>query len=201
LHSRIYSKFSVTYRGAGLSLRLAASVPETLYENRENIHFHRFPGGDHVFPPYTNLPNTLIYRVETFDESIDHYQHELAAKPHDVETLTDLGVALSASRRFDEAVKAFQRAADEAPHDASAQRNLASALFETRQIAQAATHAELAVLLEPNDAGAHDVFGRVLTAEGRIVEAVRQFERAVQLGPRNQEIHEHLEGIRGLSAP
>jgi hypothetical protein len=189
------------YRDAGLSLRLATSVPETLYENRENIHFHRFAGGDHVFAPYTNLPNTLIYRVETFDESIDHYQRELAAKPHDVEMLTDLGVALSASGRFDDAVNAFQRAAEAAPHDASAQRNLASALFDARRIVQAATHAELAVLLEPNDAGAHDVLGRVLTADGRLVEAVRQFERAVQLDPRNQEIREHLESIERLAAP
>jgi Flp pilus assembly protein TadD len=190
-----------TYRDAGLSLRLAASVPETLYENRENIHFHRFAGGDHIFPPYTNLPNTLIYRIETFDESIDHYQHELAAKPHDVEMLSDLGTALLASRRFNEAVNAFQRAAEEAPHDASAQRNLASALFETRQIVQAATHAELAVLLGPNDAAAHDVLGRVLAAEGHLVEAVRQCERAAQLDPPNQEIREHLVGIRGLAAP
>lgn len=49
---------------AGIPVRLVASIPETLYENRENVHFRRFAGGDYVYPWFDDLPPTLIYRVD-----------------------------------------------------------------------------------------------------------------------------------------
>ena len=46
-----------------IPVSLVARIPETLWENRENIHFRRFPGNRYVYPWYGNLPDTLIYRV------------------------------------------------------------------------------------------------------------------------------------------
>ncbi len=43
---------------------LVARVRETLWENRENIHFRRFPNSRYIYPWYGDLPDTLIYRVD-----------------------------------------------------------------------------------------------------------------------------------------
>jgi hypothetical protein len=43
---------------------LVASIPETLWENRENIHFRRFPGRRYIYPWFGDVPDTLIYRVD-----------------------------------------------------------------------------------------------------------------------------------------
>lgn len=43
---------------------LVASIPETLWENRENIHFRRFPGNRYVYPWFRDIPDALIYRVD-----------------------------------------------------------------------------------------------------------------------------------------
>ncbi len=48
----------------GASVTLALSVPETLWENRENIHFRRFPGDRYVYPFFGERPSALIYRVD-----------------------------------------------------------------------------------------------------------------------------------------
>ncbi|HEX5068693.1 MAG TPA: glycosyltransferase family 39 protein [Vicinamibacterales bacterium] len=42
---------------------LMARIPETLWENRENLHFRRFPGNRYIYPWYGSLPDALIYRV------------------------------------------------------------------------------------------------------------------------------------------
>lgn len=44
-------------------VRLMARIPETLWENRENIHFRRYPGNRHIYPWFSGLPDTLIFRV------------------------------------------------------------------------------------------------------------------------------------------
>lgn len=50
-------------RSQGAIPRLVASIPDTGYENREDIHFHRFASG-FVFPTYPALPSAQIYRVD-----------------------------------------------------------------------------------------------------------------------------------------
>jgi len=40
-----------------------ADLPETLWENRENIHFRRFPGGRYLFHGPEALPPATIFRV------------------------------------------------------------------------------------------------------------------------------------------
>jgi 4-amino-4-deoxy-L-arabinose transferase-like glycosyltransferase len=47
----------------GVPLKLVASLPETLYENRENIHFRRWADGTSTFQGYGSLPDVLIFRV------------------------------------------------------------------------------------------------------------------------------------------
>jgi hypothetical protein len=48
----------------GVPTTLVATIPETLWENRENVHFRRFPGGRYIFPWFPSYPETVIYRVE-----------------------------------------------------------------------------------------------------------------------------------------
>ena len=54
----------VSLQAARVPVTRVASIPETLWENRENIHFRRFPGGKHVYPWFEQLPDTVIYRVD-----------------------------------------------------------------------------------------------------------------------------------------
>jgi 4-amino-4-deoxy-L-arabinose transferase-like glycosyltransferase len=49
---------------AGIPVELVATIPETTWENRENLHFRRFPGGRHLYAWFENVPSTLIYRVD-----------------------------------------------------------------------------------------------------------------------------------------
>ena len=41
-----------------------ATFPETLWENRENVHYRRFPGRRYIYPWYENVPSTVVYRVD-----------------------------------------------------------------------------------------------------------------------------------------
>jgi len=52
------------FAAAGIPVRLVASIPETLYENRENVHFRRFGAAGYIFPWFENLPDALIFRVD-----------------------------------------------------------------------------------------------------------------------------------------
>jgi hypothetical protein len=40
------------------------TLPETLWENRENLHFRRFANGRYIYPWHDAIPETVIYRVE-----------------------------------------------------------------------------------------------------------------------------------------
>jgi 4-amino-4-deoxy-L-arabinose transferase-like glycosyltransferase len=55
---------ALTDRGAVLT-RVAA-IPETAWENRANLHFRRFPGGQYLFenPTVASLPDAEIFRIE-----------------------------------------------------------------------------------------------------------------------------------------
>jgi len=47
----------------GAHIEDAAEIKETGWENRENLHFHRFAGGIYLFPEDTNLAAAHIFRV------------------------------------------------------------------------------------------------------------------------------------------
>lgn len=51
-------------KARNIPVRLVATIPETLWENRENIHFRRFPGKGYIYPWYDNVKAALIYRVD-----------------------------------------------------------------------------------------------------------------------------------------
>ena len=40
------------------------TLQETLWENRENLHFRRFANGRYIYPWHDEVPATVIYRVE-----------------------------------------------------------------------------------------------------------------------------------------
>jgi hypothetical protein len=48
----------------GAQITSAAEIKETAWENRENIHFHRFSGDIYLFPQDANLPAARIFRVD-----------------------------------------------------------------------------------------------------------------------------------------
>ena len=48
----------------GARLNDVAEIKETAWENRENIHFHRFSGDTYLFPHDTNLQAAHIFRVD-----------------------------------------------------------------------------------------------------------------------------------------
>jgi tetratricopeptide (TPR) repeat protein len=181
---------------AGLSVRLVRSIRETGYENRENIHFRRFAGNTHVFPSYGRLPDALVYRIETFAESVVHYRREVDRDPHDRNALGKLGLALVATGAMEEAIAVFRLAVTAAPLDSGAHRDLANALADHGQAAEAATHAQEAVSLRPDDPGAHDVLGRAFALQGRLLEAAEHFERAIEVDPAYADAREHLVRVR-----
>jgi hypothetical protein len=47
-----------------VAVRLVASLKETTWENRENVHFRRFAGDRYFYGWFENVPETLIYRVD-----------------------------------------------------------------------------------------------------------------------------------------
>ena len=47
-----------------MPVHLVASVPETLWENRENVHFRRYPGNRYIYPWYPPVPDAEIYEVD-----------------------------------------------------------------------------------------------------------------------------------------
>ncbi len=47
----------------GGRIERVAELPETLWENRENIHFRRFPGGRYLFHGPETFPPATIFRV------------------------------------------------------------------------------------------------------------------------------------------
>jgi hypothetical protein len=51
-------------RSQGATPHLVASIPDTGYENREDVHFHRFAGGTFIFPTYRSLPAAQIFQVD-----------------------------------------------------------------------------------------------------------------------------------------
>jgi 4-amino-4-deoxy-L-arabinose transferase-like glycosyltransferase/tetratricopeptide (TPR) repeat protein len=197
---------------AGMTPELVRSIPETLYENRENVHFHRFAGNSYAFRSYQDLPAVEIYRVDwhshqpadalfeqqKFGEAIVEYRAYLKHRPDDIAALTNLGIALVAIGRTEEAIPTFRHVIDVAPDNGDARRNLANALLERGEINEAALQAERAVALQSSDPGAHDVLGLTLTVRGKLTEAALEFERALQADPTDAETREHLRRVRRL---
>jgi hypothetical protein len=69
---------------AGIPVELVAAFAETTWENRENLHYRRFPSGRYLYAWFENVPDTLIYRVDWPDapakEDRDHTAADGAAR-------------------------------------------------------------------------------------------------------------------------
>jgi 4-amino-4-deoxy-L-arabinose transferase-like glycosyltransferase len=48
----------------GVKATLVATFPETMWENRENIHFRRFADGRYIYPWYERVPDTKVFRLD-----------------------------------------------------------------------------------------------------------------------------------------
>jgi hypothetical protein len=204
-------------RQAGVTTELVASFHETLFENRENIHFRRYAGGTYVFPWYGPLPDVQIYRVDwesdieanhqraealllenRFPEAVVLYEKYLESRPADLDAWTKLGIASVGTGDLEQATRAFRHVVDIAPDDGVARRNLANALFDSRNPAEALVHAERAATLRPDDPDIYDLLGRVLAVQGRLDDATAQFARALQINPAHADAREHLDRVNQL---
>ena len=75
-HWIVWRKAWGAYRGQSIDQVLARlsedkitatpvlTLPETLWENRENVHFRRFANGRYIYPWHQDVPATVIYRVQ-----------------------------------------------------------------------------------------------------------------------------------------
>jgi hypothetical protein len=48
----------------GAKITSVMEMEETVWENREDIHFHRFSDGTHLFPRTQTFPDSRIARVD-----------------------------------------------------------------------------------------------------------------------------------------
>jgi 4-amino-4-deoxy-L-arabinose transferase-like glycosyltransferase len=51
-------------RASGIPVTRVATLRETLWENRENVHFRRFAGDTYIYPFFAGIPDAEIYRVD-----------------------------------------------------------------------------------------------------------------------------------------
>jgi hypothetical protein len=63
--SRLYSEML----GRGAKLERMISFPDTMWENRSNLHFHRFANGRYLYPFFGDVPEqgqakTHVYRID-----------------------------------------------------------------------------------------------------------------------------------------
>jgi Flp pilus assembly protein TadD len=200
---------------AGITTELVATIRETGFENRENVHFRRYAGKTYVFPWHKQLDDALIYRVDwesdvesrhqqaeahfkagRYKEAIVDYDYYVAHRPHDWEAFARLGVSQLVAGSAEQAVAAMQRAVEIAPDQVVSHRNLANVLVDTGDPSTALEHALTAVRLRPNDAGAHAVLGRALAGTGKAIAALPHFERALELNPDEPDVRDRLARIR-----
>jgi 4-amino-4-deoxy-L-arabinose transferase-like glycosyltransferase len=53
-----------TLQEARVPVTRVATIEETVWENRENVHFRRYPGDRYIFDWYDRAPDAVIYRVD-----------------------------------------------------------------------------------------------------------------------------------------
>jgi tetratricopeptide (TPR) repeat protein len=199
----------------GIRAELVASFPETIFENRENIHFRRYPGEVHVFPWHDEVPEARVYRVEwpqgperwyvdantafaaqRFGDAIADYERFVNVRPDHAEALARLGVSYVLSNRAEAGIAALQQAISRDPQNGFAALALANALFDARRAADAEVHARRATALRPRDPLAWDALGRVAAVLGRPRDAIRHFEQALALDPAAAQVRQHLARVR-----
>jgi Flp pilus assembly protein TadD len=200
---------------AGITTELVATIRETGFENRENVHFRRYAGETYVFPWHKQLDDALIYRVDwesdvesrhqradvhfeagRYQEAITDYDYYVARRPGDWQAFARLGVSQLIAGSPLRAVAAMQRAVEFAPVQVGPHRNLANVLVDTGDPSAALEHARTAVQLRPDDAGAHAVLGRALADTGDATAALPHFERALELNPDEPDVRDRLARIR-----
>jgi hypothetical protein len=199
----------------GIRTTLVATFPETVFENRENIHFRRYPGGVYVFPWHDEVPDVRVYRVEwpegperwyvnanerfaaqEYTAAIADYERFLHARPEHLDALTKLGMSYVLAARPDDGIRMLRRVMTLAPNDGLSALALANALFQVRRADEAEQYARRAVAVRPRDPLAWDALGRSVAVRGRPEEAMQHFERALALDPDFADARRNLERVR-----
>ena len=202
----------------GIRTELVATFPETIFENRENVFFRRYPGGVYVYPWHEHVPVVHVYRVhwpsgpersyvqgnthfaaQEFAAAIAEYERFVAARPTHADGQARLGISYVLVGRTGDGVRALRRAVALAPNDGSIALNLANALYEERQIGEAEHFARRATALRPEDPLAYEVLARAVALQGRVAEGIGHFERALQLDPGFEAARDNLRQLRQLS--
>jgi tetratricopeptide (TPR) repeat protein len=106
-----------------------------------------------------------------------------AARPHDLEAMTALGIALSTAGEHDESVAILSDVAQRRGNVSAAHADLGMALLSARRLDEAVTAFSRARQLDPESAQAHCGLGLVYQQQGRWWEAAESFKRTEQLAP------------------
>jgi len=110
------------------------------------------------------------------------YRRCLEFRPHDVLTLTNLGLLLLNETRVEKALPLFKRACAIAPNDPVARRGLASCYAALGNQALATSELRTAMHYHPEDAQIVLELARCYRRAGRVEDAIVRYERALSLG-------------------
>jgi Flp pilus assembly protein TadD len=121
--------------------------------------------------------------LKDYGRAAEHFIAALRAAPNDVESMTNLGVALSAQGRYDEAIPIYHTALTIKPDHVNAQINLGVALMNKGEYEQAAMWLSDALHLDPNNPDIHFNLGLTRFKQERYQEAVTCYLAALRLKP------------------
>jgi Tfp pilus assembly protein PilF len=118
-----------------------------------------------------------------YPRAAEHFYAALQVDPNDFESITNLGVALSAMNKNDEAIRLYYTALTIKPDHVNAQINLAVALTAKGQYDEAVRWLTDALYIEPGNADAHYNLGFTRYQQKRYAEAERSLIEALRLRP------------------
>jgi protein O-mannosyl-transferase len=140
---------------------------------------------------HNNLGTVLLINGKV-DESIQHYEASLKAKPMYALAHYNMGCALSEKGRTREAIWHYQQALKSSPDYTDAHNNLGALLLGQGDADGAAREFRAALKKAPDYALYHNNLGLALLQKGRLAEAVPEFEEALRLNPGYAEAHNYL---------
>ncbi|MEO7494076.1 MAG: tetratricopeptide repeat protein, partial [Massilia sp.] len=130
-----------------------------------------------------------------FDEAVVQFGLALAADPHDVAALCNLGQSLQAQGRLGDAIASYLQALALDPRHAIAYCNLGAALHDQGNLAEALECYEQALQLAPRYAMAHNNLGNLLRELGRTEDAIVHLRAALDCDPAYAMAYNNLGNI------
>lgn len=130
-----------------------------------------------------------------FAKAESELRDALSQYPDDVDTLSNLAVAIAQQGRADEAVGLFSRVCELAPDDAENWGNLAHAFQQAGRIAQAAEAARQAALKERRGVQYHQLWAQLERQAGNLDRSAEAYGLALQRNPRRADLHSDLVAV------